>query len=91
MTTPDETRRVRTSSCRLVAVASNPFFRLTVQADYMPDANGIFYYSVWVNGLPSTNPQARYAAADASQPWFGEIAGNGGFLLDDLVVGTPIP
>jgi alpha-tubulin suppressor-like RCC1 family protein len=69
-------------------LSSSQFFRLTVQANYTPDANGTFYYSVWVNGVPSTNPRARYAAADSSQPWFGEIVADGSFFLDDLVVGT---
>jgi hypothetical protein len=50
------------------AVAPGQFFRLTIQADYAPDTNEIFYYSIWVNGLPSTNPAVRYAAADSSQP-----------------------
>jgi len=69
-------------------LSSNQFFRLTVQANYTPDANGTFYYSVWVNGVPLTNPRARYAAADSSQPWFGEIVADGSFFMDDLVVGT---
>jgi len=69
-------------------LSSNQFYRLTVKADYAPDVNGIFYYSVWVNGVPSSSPKVKYAAADSSQPWFGEIVANGGFLLDDLVVGT---
>src|SRR5207249_5905620 len=64
------------------------FFRVTIQADYRPDVNGLFYYSVWVNGVPSTNPCVRYAAADSSKPWFGEIVASGHFYLDDLVVGT---
>jgi hypothetical protein len=68
--------------------ATGQFLRLTVQADYAPDTNGLFYYSVWVNGVPSTHPAARYAAADASQPWFGQLVASGIFLMDDLVVGT---
>jgi hypothetical protein len=67
--------------------ATGQFMRLTVQANYAPDPNGIFYYSVWVNGLPSTNPAARYAAADSSQPWFGQLVASGNFLMDDLVAG----
>lgn len=67
---------------------TNQFIRLTIGVDYTPDANGVFHYSVWVNGVASTNPATRYAAADWSQPWFGEIAASGSFLLDDLVVGT---
>jgi alpha-tubulin suppressor-like RCC1 family protein len=69
-------------------VATNQFCRVTIEPCYTPDANGIFYYSVWVNGVPSTNPAARYAAADSSQPWFGQIVASGNFILDDLVVGT---
>jgi alpha-tubulin suppressor-like RCC1 family protein len=69
-------------------VVSNQFFRVTIQAGYTPDTNGIFYYNLWINGLASTNPQSRYAAADSSQPWFGQIVASGNFLMDDLVVGT---
>src|SRR5208282_5515911 len=50
---------------------ASPFFRLTIGVNYTPDANGFFYYSVYVNGVASTNPAVRYAAADSSQPWFG--------------------
>ncbi len=70
---------------------SNQFCRVTLGAAYAPDANGLFYYSVWVNGVASTNPAGRYAAADASQPWFGQIVASGNFLLDDLVVATNQP
>jgi alpha-tubulin suppressor-like RCC1 family protein len=66
----------------------NQFCRVTVNADYRSDANGFFHYSVWVNGLASTNPSVSYAAADSSQPWLGEIDAIGDFCLDDLVVGT---
>jgi alpha-tubulin suppressor-like RCC1 family protein len=69
-------------------ISSNAFCRITIKADYTPDANGILYYTIWVNGVPSTNPRAKYAAADSSQTWFGEIVASGSFLLDDLVVGT---
>jgi alpha-tubulin suppressor-like RCC1 family protein len=69
-------------------IATNQFCRVTIEPNYTPDANGIFHYSVWVNGIPSTNPAARYAAADSSQPWFGQIVASGNFILDDLVVGT---
>lgn len=64
------------------------FFRLTVGVNYKPDANGLFYYSVYVNGVASTNPAVWYAAADSSQPWFGQLAASGNFMMDDLVVGT---
>jgi alpha-tubulin suppressor-like RCC1 family protein len=69
-------------------LASNQFCRVTINANYIPDANGFCHYSVWVNGLPSTNPSATYTAADSSQPWFGEIDAMGHFCLDDLVVAT---
>ncbi len=69
-------------------MASNQFCRVTIQANYAPDTNGIFYYSVWLNGVPSVSPAAHYAAADISQPWFGQIVASGNFMLDDLVVGT---
>ncbi len=71
-----------------VPVAAGQFIRLTIQADYAPDTNGIFYYSVWVNGVASTNPAAHYAAAGSSQPWFGQLVASGNFLMDDLVVGA---
>ena len=74
-----------------VPLGSNQFCRITVQADYTPDTNGIFYYGVWVNGLASTNPATRYAAADSSQPWFGQFVASGDFIMDDLVVGTNKP
>ena len=64
------------------------FFRLTIGVNYTPDANGLFYYSVYVNGVASTNPAVRYAAADSSQPWFGQLVASGNFMMDDLVVGA---
>ena len=69
-------------------MASNQFCRVTIQANYAPDINGVFYSTVWVNGIPSISPAAHYAAADVSQPWFGQIVASGNFMLDDLVVGT---
>ena len=72
-------------------LGTDQFFRATVEADYQPDTNGIFYYSIWINGIASTNPVARYAAADSSQPWFGELVAKGNFLIDDLVVATNKP
>jgi len=74
-----------------VNLGANQFFRATIEADYTPDINGMFYYSVWINGIPSTNPAVRYAAADYSQPWFGSIVANGHFLMEDLVVATNKP
>ncbi len=71
-----------------VDVATNQFCRLTIKADYSPDTNGVCYYSIWINGVPSTSPKLKYAAADSSQPWFGEMVASGHFLLDDLVVST---
>ena len=62
------------------------YYRLTLNADYAPDANGLFYYGLRVNGALSTNPRPRYATADCSQPWFGEIVAQGRFCLDDLAV-----
>ncbi|GEM_PF-6668812 len=73
------------------SVSSNQFFRLTVQADYTPDVNGFLRYHVYVNGTPSTNPSASYAAADSSQPWFGDLVAQGHFNLDDLVIATNRP
>lgn len=76
---------------RDVNLGTNLFFRATIEADYTPDVDGVFHYSVWINGIASTNPAARYAAADASQPWLGQIVANGNFLMDDLVVATTKP
>jgi alpha-tubulin suppressor-like RCC1 family protein len=72
-------------------VAANQFFRLTIEANYTPDTHGTFYYRVWVNGVASTNPSTWYAAADSSQPWFGQLVASGNFMLDDLVVATNKP
>jgi hypothetical protein len=71
------------------SIASNQFIRVTLEAAYNRDANGEFYYRVWVNGAPSTSPQTWYAAADASQNYFGDILAQGHFALDDLVVTAP--
>ncbi len=64
------------------------FFRLTIGVNYTPDSNGFFYYSVYANGVASTDPAVSYAAADSSQPWFGQLVASGNFMMDDLVVGT---
>jgi alpha-tubulin suppressor-like RCC1 family protein len=72
-------------------LASGQFHRVTVNADYTPDTNGFFYYNIWVNGIASTNPHARYAAADNAQPWFGDVVAQGSFYLDDLVVAGTAP
>lgn len=71
------------------SIASNQFFRVTVEADYTRDANGEFYYRIWVNGTPSANPKTWYAAADTTQNYFGDILAQGHFALDDLVVTAP--
>ena len=67
------------------------FFRLTIGVNYTPDTNGLFYYSVYVNGVALTNLAAWYAAADSSQPWFGQLVASGNFMIDDLVVGANNP
>ncbi len=69
-------------------IVTNQFCRVTIEADYAPDANGLFHYSVWLNGVASINPAVRYVCADSSQPWFGQLVASGNFMLDDLVVGT---
>jgi hypothetical protein len=71
-------------------IASNQFTRVTLEAAYNRDANGEFYYRVWVNGAPSANPQTWYAAADSSQNYFGDLLTQGHFALDDLVVTAPM-
>jgi alpha-tubulin suppressor-like RCC1 family protein len=73
------------------SLGTNQFFRATIEADYTPDANGVFYYRLWINGVASTNPASRYAATDSAQPWFGGLVANGSFLLGDLVVATDKP
>ncbi len=72
-------------------LGTNQLLRATIKANYQPDASGVFYYSVWINGVASTNPAARYATADASQPWFGEIDATGNFAMQDLIVTTNKP
>jgi hypothetical protein len=67
------------------SIASNQFFRVTVQAAY-DDANGRPNYRLWVNGAPSLTPRAWYAAADTNQSCFGDFVARGHFELDDLVV-----
>jgi alpha-tubulin suppressor-like RCC1 family protein len=74
-----------------VSLGTNQVFRVTTGADYTPDANGMFYYSIWVNGVAATNPAARYASADASQPWFGDIVADGSFVMETLAVTTNKP
>lgn len=71
------------------SIASDEFFRLTVDANYDRDASGEFYYRIWINEIPSTSPQTRYASADTNQNYFGDIVAQGRFALDDLVVSEP--
>ncbi len=71
------------------SIASNQFFRVTLDAAYGRDTNNEFFYRVWVNGAPSTNPQTWYAAADTNQNYFGDLVAQGRFALDDLVVAVP--
>jgi len=70
-------------------VGSNQYCRITIKADYSTSAPS--YYSVWLNGIASITPKARYTTADASQPWFSDIVGQGRFCVDDLMVGTNKP
>jgi hypothetical protein len=72
------------------SVASNQFFRVTLEASYNRDVNGEFYYRVWVNGTNSASPRMWYAAADTNQNYFGDIVAQGHFELDDLVVTVPV-
>lgn len=72
-----------------MSISSNQFIRVTVEANYTPDANGEFYYRVWVNGVPSVNPQTWYAAANTNQNSFGDFVAQGRFALTDLVVTEP--
>jgi hypothetical protein len=71
------------------SLASNEFARVTVQALFNRDANGFFYFRVWLNGVPSVNPQTWYATADATQNQFGDLVAVGHFIMDDLVVTSP--
>ena len=71
------------------SIASNQFFRVTLEAAYNRDANDEFYYRVWLNGAPSTNPRMWYAAANTNQNYFGDFVAQGRFALDDLVVTVP--
>jgi len=71
------------------SLASNQFARLTVQAVYNRDVNGFFYFRVWLDGIPSVNPQTWYATADTAQNRFGDILAQGHFIMDDVVVTSP--
>ena len=71
------------------SIASNQFVRVTLEAAYTRDVNGMFYYRVWVNGMLSTSPQIWYAAAYTNQNYFGDVLAQGHFALDDLVVTVP--
>jgi len=73
------------------SLASNQYARVTIQAAYTRDANGIFYYRVWLNGTPSTNPQTWYATANTNQNSFGSLAAVGHYSLDDVVVRNTDP
>jgi hypothetical protein len=71
------------------SVASNQFFRATIEANYIRDANNQLHYRVWVNGTASTNPQTWYNAADTNENYFGDVLALGHFGLADLVVTVP--
>jgi len=71
------------------SVASNQFVRVTLEAAYNRDNKGEFYYRVFLNGLPSLEPQTWYAAADTNENYFGDFLAQGRFELDDLVVTVP--
>lgn len=72
------------------SLAPDQFARLTVQAAYNRDANGFFYFRVWLDGTPSVNPQTWYATADTTQNNFGNVLAQGWFVMDDLVVTLPV-
>ncbi len=72
-------------------VNSNQFARVTIKANYATNASGIFYYSVWLTGVLSTNPSVTYATANTAQNSFGDVVAKGHFYLDDLVVRNTDP
>jgi hypothetical protein len=72
------------------SLAANQFARVTVQAVYDRDVNGFFYFRVWLDGVPSLNPQTWYATADTSRNQFGDLLARGHFIMDDLVVTSPV-
>ncbi|MGC9940452.1 MAG: hypothetical protein ABSE48_01385 [Verrucomicrobiota bacterium] len=72
------------------SIASNQFFRVTLEINYNRDTNGEYYYRVWVNGTASVNPQTWYATADTNQNHFGDVLAQGHFALDDFVVTVPV-
>lgn len=71
------------------SLGSNQFARVTVEAAYNRDTNGLFAFRIWVNGAPSVNPKTWYATADATVNHFGNFVAQGHFILDDLVVAPP--
>lgn len=73
------------------SIASGAFVRVTLEANYERDANGEFYYRVWVDGVPSAAPRTWYASADTNQNWLGDLVALGRFALDDVVVTVPHP
>jgi hypothetical protein len=72
------------------SIASNQFFRVTIEAAYDRDTNNEFYFRFWLNGAPSIHPQTWYASADTNQNYLGGIMAQGRFALNDLVLKTPV-
>jgi hypothetical protein len=72
------------------SLSAGQFARVTVQAVFNRDANGFFYFRVWLDGVASVKPQTWFATADTTQNHFGNVIAQGHFIMDDLVVASPV-
>ncbi len=69
-----------------VAVATNTFMRLTLEADYARDGQGSFGFRIWINRAPVTNPASFFSTASTNRNYLGSISLTGTGQADDLVV-----
>jgi hypothetical protein len=69
-----------------VQVVDGAYHRITVHADYQREASGHFYFELFVDGVPVTQPVARFAAANTNNAFLSRLVMSGPFVLDDLVV-----
>jgi len=68
------------------SVASNEIVRLTIQGSYTRDASGYFKFRLWLNGVAVTTPSTWFTAASTNRNWLSDVAMQGLFHMDDLVV-----
>jgi hypothetical protein len=67
------------------SIGSNEWVRLTVQADYTR-VGGYFNFRLWTNGTAITNPKMWFTTASTNRNYLSEVAAQGMFHMDDLVV-----